>query len=440
MYGLCEDTANWTEPGLKERMGPVDCSGEAMRRLSALIAVVMVASVACGGGEEALSDMQLREEFGTVVVVRDGEVSNVVGTFGLQPGDIVATRKDSGATFALEGGGRTRRVELQSETQVLIESPTSIEARKGEVLLAANAPTTARFDGVRATSALEATVFRIDRGFGSARAGVYSGAATLASPGQSRLRLEEFLEATVVAGDVPGNDQPYQMDVRDEWDAEHLGPYFELETQLRDLASGFTNQLNSSQKPGLDYFSALADGRSVGFLQPFLRRRPADLLIGFVLAQRADAPLDDAFEKAFDYYDQGARWGIVAALMGIQPSPILAQLEQVILGTGVAQKDGGEAVFTVAAAEAGGGSSDVASQPSDGANDPGIGDDPGGGEDPKDPGGGGDEEPPDECSDGAECDVEDVVQDVLGDDPPEPSPSPTDEEDQDDLLEGGLFD
>ena len=439
MYGLCEDTANWTEPGLKERMGPVDCSGEAMRRLTALIAVVMVASVACGSGEETLSDMQLREEFGTVVVVRDGEVSNVVGTFGLQPGDIVATRKESAATFALEGGGRTRRVELQSESQVLIESPTSIEARKGEVLLAANAPTTARFDGVRATSALESTLFRIDRGFGSARAGVYSGAVALASPGQSRLRLQRFREATVVAGDVPGNFQPYQMDVRDEWDAEHLGAYFELETQLRDLATGFTNQVGS-QKPGLDYFSALAGGRSVGFLQPYLKRRPADLLIGFVVAQRADAPLDAAFEEAFELYDDGARWGIVAAIMGVQPDPILAQLEQVILGTGVAKNDGGEAAFTVAAAEAGGGSSEVASQPSDGGGtDPGVGTDPGGGEDPKDPGGGGGgEEPPEECSSTAECTV-DEINPLDDDDPPEPSPSPT-EEDQADLLEGGLFD
>lgn len=415
-------------------MGPVDCSGEGMRRLAAVIACVMFASVACGSGEEALSDMQLREEFGKVVVVRDGEVSNVVGTFGLKPGDIVITREGSGATFALEGGDDVRKVELQSEAEVLVESPTSIEARKGEVLVDVDSSTVARFDGVRATTA--AAVFRIDRGFGSARAGVYAGRVALASPGQSRLQVERFHEATVVAGDVPGNLQPYQMDVRDEWDAAHLGPFFELETQLRDLATGFTNQ-GVSQRPGLDYFSALAGGRSVGFLQPYLRRRPADLLIGFVLAQRSERPLDEAFATAFDLYDDGARWGIVAAIMRIQPDPILAQLEQLILGTGVAKKDGGEAAFTVAAAEAGG-SGDAPAQPSDGGGgtDPGIGQDPGGGEDPKDPGNGGDEEPPEECSGGAECTLQEINP-LDDEDPPQPSPSPTD---QDDLLEGGLFD
>jgi len=434
MYGPYEDTANWTETGLKERMGPVEPSGEVMRRLTALIALVMVASVACGRGEEALSEMQLREEFGTVVVVRDGEVSNVVGTFGLKPGDIVVTRKDSAATFALEGGDDVRKVELQSETEILVESPTAIEARKGEVLVAAASTTSARFDGVRATTA--AATFRIDRGFGSARAGVYAGRIALASPGQTRLPLPRFREATVVAGDVPGNFKPYQMDVRDEWDAEHLGTYFELETQLRDLASGFSNQVGS-QRPGLDYFSTLAGGRGVGFLQPYLRRRPADLLIGFVLAQRSDMPLGAGFKQAFGHFDDGARWGIVAALMHVQPDPLLAQLEQLILGTGVAGKDGGEAAFTVAAAEAGGGPGAAAPGPGDGGSgDPGVGEDPGGGEDPKDPKGGGREDPPEECSGGAECTLQELNP-LDDDDPPEPSPSPTE---QDDLLEGGLFD
>lgn len=411
-----------------------------MKRLSALIALVMLASVACGRSDQALSGMQLREEVGTVVVVRDGEINQVVGTFDLEPGDLVVTRNKSAATFALEGGDEVRKVELGSESQVLIEGPASIEARRGQVLVTAGDETVARFEGVRATAS--SAVFRIDRGFGSVRAGVYTGKVALAAPGQTRLAIAPFFEATVVAGDIPGLAQPYQMDVRDSWDAEHLGPYFELETQLRDLAAGFSNQV-VSQRPGLDYFSALAQGDAVGFLKPYLERRPADLLIGFVVAQSAQTNLEDAFERAFELYDSGARWGIVAAIMEVKAPPLLAQLERLILGTGVAENNGGEAEFTVAAAEAAAGTDpSTGDQPDDGGTAPDPGEDPGG-EDPKDPGGG---DPPDECSGGAECTAEEVVDGVLGDDeeedpPPQPEPSPT-EEAEDDLLggEGGLFD
>lgn len=211
-----------------------------MKRLSALIVLVLVASMACGRSDQALSGMQLREEVGTVVVVRDGEINQVVGTFDLEPGDLVVTRNKSAATFALEGGDEVRKVELGSESQVLVEGPASIEARRGQVLVTAGEETVARFEGVRATAS--SAVFRIDRGFGSVRAGVYTGKVALAAPGQTRLSVAPFFEATVVAGDIPGLTQPYQMDVRDSWDAEHLGPYFELETQLRDLAAGFSNQ------------------------------------------------------------------------------------------------------------------------------------------------------------------------------------------------------
>jgi hypothetical protein len=131
--------------------------------------------------------------------------------------------------------------------------------------------------------------------------------------------------------------------------------------------------------------------------------------------------LKNAFHKAFQYRDQGATWGIAAAILRAEPRPVVAQLEDAILGTGVVAGSGtsDEAEFSVAAAQAtednapisGGGREGDDSNPPI-ANEPDDEDPEGGGDDPDD-GGGDDDE--DDCED-----VECVVRRAIS-----PSPSPT---------------
>ena len=412
-----------------------------MKKLTIFLTFALIGGLACAD-ESALKDMELSVLKGVVNVIRDGETIPVESNIGLEAGDVIETKQGTVAKFALEGGPEERRGELQGSTKILVRSGTSIEAQEGQLLLAVQQPTTVVADSVTARTA--GATFRIDRGFGSDRAGVYSGSLDLESPGQARLRLDTLFQATMVAGDLPSQGRPYRLDESDAWDQRVLEEVVALEQQLEVLARGLTPQLRG-QRPDLNYFAALIGGGNVSFIRNYLQRKPVDLLIGFTIARNAPLRLENAFEKGFRLYDQGARWGVAAKIMEVEPKPVVAQLERLILGTGVVAADGSgnEADFSVAAAAATetGGSTTVAStsgtDPVAPVNTGGNNPPPGGG------GGGGNEPPeeeptpvesPDECSSSTEC----TVNDILGQ-RPSPSPSPSSEEEgkkSDSLLDG----
>ena len=414
-----------------------------MKKLAVSLAAVVLAGVACSG-DQALADMELRAQSGIVNVLRDGETINVDGAVELQPGDVILTKNGALAKFALEGGADARQGQILGNSRVVVRSGSAVEAEEGRLLLQVSEPTRALVEGV--TARVSNGAFRIDRGFGSVRAGVYRGSIELDAPGQADLAVSALYQATMVAGDLPSQTRPYRLAAADPWDRVLLAEVVDLEEELKLLARGLGTQ--RSQRPGLDYFRALADGGNVGFMASYLKRKPADLLIGFTIAQVVDGSLERAFREAFDLYDQGARWGVAAKILDAEPRPVVAQLERLILGTNVIAADGsgGTAEFTVAAADASesgaGASIDGAAPPpsSTAPEDPG-GDDPSEPTDPQEP-----NEPnqppdqpeePDECSDTAECAVEDVEDQLPG---PQPSPSPTQEQDEQGrgLLDGGL--
>lgn len=401
-----------------------------MKKLTIFLAFTLIGGLACAG-ESTLKDMELSVLKGVVNVIRDGETIPVESNIGLEAGDVIETKQGTVAKFALEGGPEERRGELQGSTKVLIRSGSSIEAQEGQLLLAVQQPTTVVADSVTARTA--GATFRIDRGFGSDRAGVYSGSLDLESPGQARLRLGTLFQATMVAGDLPSKGRPYRLDESDPWDQRVLEEVVALEQQLEVLARGLTPQLRG-QRPDIDYFAALIGGGDVSFIRGYLQRKPVDLLIGFTIARNASLKLENAFRKGFRLYDQGARWGVAAKIMDVEPKPVVAQLERLILGTGVVAADGSgsnQADFSVAAAAATetGGSTTVAST---GGTDPVAPIDSGGNNPPPGGGGGGNPPPeekptpvesPDECSSSTEC----TVNDILGQ-RPSPSPSPSSEE------------
>lgn len=400
------------------------------KKITIFLAIALVGGLACAD-DQALSDMELKVKFGVVNVLRDGDTIPVEGTLGIKPGDVIVTKQGTLASFALEGGSDERRGELQSSSQVLVRSTTSLEAQDGQLLMAVSQPTTVIVDSVTARTA--GATFRIDRGFGSDRAGVYEGSVDLDSPGQPRLRLDPLFQATTVAGDLPGTGRPYRLDESDPWDEVLLEEVVSMEEKLELLARGLTPQLRG-QRPNLDYFSALLDGGNVRFMKSYLRRRPVDLLIGFTIARNAPLKLDRAFERAFGYFDAGARWGVAAKIMEVEPRPVVAQLERLILGTGVVTADGsGDRADFSAAAAAGtstDGSSTVASTDPNTGTSPDNEPPPPTENDPK-PKPKPTEEPPEECSNSAEC----AVNEILGQDP-DPSPSPTNEDKQGSLLDG----
>ncbi|MDP9067230.1 MAG: hypothetical protein M3N53_02635 [Actinomycetota bacterium] len=406
-----------------------------MKKISLCLALLVLAGVACAD-DRSLSDMELRLVSGIVNVIRDGETIAVENRLELEPGDVIVTEADSLARFALAGGPDVRHGEMQGGGKVVVTSTTSVEAETGELLMQVADATRVTVDGV--TGRASEAAFRVDRGFGSVRAAVYTGQLNLDAPGQTDVTLPTLFQATIVAGDLPTQTRPYRLDVKDPWDQSLLEDVVTLEEQLALLARGLGNQLGR-ERPSLGYFSALINGGNVDFMKPYLRREPADLLIGFTIARNADGSLRRGFQSAFGLFDQGARWGVAAKIMRVETQPVVAQLERIILGTGVvAAKGNGKAAFTVAAAaasETGGAVAPTFSGPTAAAEgndppepqEPQEPDDPDNPEKPKPP-------PPDECGNTAECAFEDV-EDQL---PPQPSPSPSPTDQQTGLLDGGL--
>jgi hypothetical protein len=395
-----------------------------MKKLIIPLVMVVFGAAACWsfGGDDELGNMEIRAQAGKVTIHRGTEVIEVGSdNVPLEPKDLVKTGGNGLAALKLEG---ERTVKMQPNAQIVIDSVRSIESQAGSVLVDAPVSTSVELDSAQAVASKG--VFRIDQGFGTTRAASYTASVRLESPGQSPLSVTPLHEASIAAGEVPGAKKPYHLDPNDPWDQDQLQDVLELENELDLLSKGFSRQLGND-RPDIAYFSALSDGAKVSFVRPYLKRRPVDLLIGFTVAQNdRDRSLKSSFKQAFHLYDDGATWGITATILNVAPRPVLAQLEDVIIGTGVVADSGtgDEPAFTVAAAEEG---SDP--QPPGQADlDPGGGEDtqPGGGSD----GGSGEEEPGSGGGDGGggeepqDCeptDVECQARRVFS-----PSPSPSD--------------
>jgi hypothetical protein len=395
-----------------------------MKKLTIPLVVVILVAGACLslGGSEELSEMEIRAQSGSVLIHRGDEDPIEVGdeAVPLEVSDVVETGKRGHALLRLADD---RDIRMQSNSEIVIDSTRAVTSERGSVLIDAPVRTKVVVDEVEATSS--GSQFRVDSGFGSTRIGSYSGNVALSSPGQTPVQIGRLFQATVAAGDL-GDEEPYRLDTNDPWDLDVLEDVVEMENELDLLAQGFTRQLGND-RPDVAYFRALAGGKNVSFVSKYLKRRPVDLLIGFTIAEHAQKPraLKGAFRKAFRVRDDGATWGVAAAILRADPRPVVAQLEDAILGTGVVA-DGGtsdEAEFSVAAAQATDDNAPI-SQPRSGdgggdqppiAGEPGE-EDPGGGggeEDPGDGGGGNEEE--EDCED-IECVVRRAVS---------PSPSPT---------------
>lgn len=379
-------------------------------------------------GSNAIGEMQLRAEAGKVIVLRDGEAIQVEKDTSIQPGDFVTTDSEGAAILRLEG---ERRVQIAGGSRIAVTSVSSIESDAGDVLAEAGDSMKVIFGGVTA-SASDAD-FRVDLGFGSARAASYSGSVQLSSPGEARLTINRLHEATIAGADLPTSARPLRYDGSDAWDLALIKDVIDLDEDLETYGESLESQLTrGSARPSLGYFNGLA-GRPVPFVAPYLNRGWTDLLIGFAVADNTAGSLERSFKKAFDLRNQGGRWGVVASIMRAKPKPLLASVQSLFVASGAVGggRDGSQPEFTLAAAAELGGS-EVAGTTLPGSGpftDPGNDDDPvsqppdGGNKPPEEPK---KEEEPDDCSSGPECDINDIEDKLPVPGDPEPSPSPTD--------------
>lgn len=399
-----------------------------MRRIAIPVLIAVLTAGACWpfseGGELSPMTLKRTSKEGRIEVTRGNDTFSVRDETPIEPGDVVKTDGAATGLLRLEG---ERRIAIDVLSQTRIVGEDSVDSQRGSLLVKAEESVMVRF-GEAEASATDAD-FRIDRGYASTRAGTYSGSIALSAPGQTTRDVGTLFQSTVVANNIQER-RPYRLDPRDEWDVTQLGDIVALDQELDRLSGALTSSLGKS-RPGLRYFTELA-GDNVGFMKPFLSRRPADLLIGFTIAENApDHSLRKGFLDAFELFDDGAVWGVAAGIMDVKPRPLVADLDEVILGTGiVAGGTGDTAEFSVAAASesdigsdsgstsgpvppiATGGSTDTADTDGAGPSD-GDGDE----KEPKT------EPEPDDCGNDVECALQDNG--VTPPPPPQPTPSPS---------------
>ena len=391
--------------------------------IAALLALFVMSGVACSVGESELEAMTLRPLAGQVEIHRGNEVINVTADEALEPQDVVVTGKDGLATLQLE---EDNTVTMTRNTRLRIRTTSSVEGEEGS-LIAQGAGETMKvlFDGVEAK--LSDATLRLDRGFGSSRAASYDGTVQLSAPGEADLALRTLYEVDVAAGDLPDAPSPYELDLQDALDQDYLAEVITLTRNLELRANGFSRQLGGA-RPSLAGFSGLVGKPNVSFVKGYLSRPPADLLVAFTIATNDEKlGLENSFERAFDLRDQGSRWGVAATIMEVEPQALVAQLDRLILGTGVlADGTGGSADFTFASA-AGDAVPSGDAPGSDGDTPDTITGDTGNvGSDGNDDGNGsidgsGDS---DDCENTVDCAVQDVEDEL----PPGPAPDPDPQE------------
>jgi hypothetical protein len=370
---------------------------------------------------------------GLVTVLRAGDVIEVGDSTSLKPRDVVQTHSDGEAVVRLEGN---RLLSLAPDSKIRIRDARSVESQGGKLLAETSDALVVTFGGARASTS--AATFRVDRGVSAARVASYDGRVTLSAPGEERLVVGTFFQASPSVNFMPQVATPYDFDSADPWDRLHLEDVMAFQEELDQLSAGLETQIDR-QRPGLDYFGALEKGADVSFMRPYLKRDPINLLVGFRIAAHDDQPLPAAFRRAFALYDRGAEWAMAAAIMQVEPEAVIADLED-IAAVAVAAASGGNGSFTAAAAalaDSGGvpapGENPAPTAPPRGTNPPPT--------QPPPPPPSATPDPPDECENFGECTINDVADEL--DPSSTPSPQPTDDpEDEDEgplniLNQGG---
>jgi len=305
-----------------------------LRTVALLVALVLLGAgvfVGLAGGDEPLGEMSIEPLGGSVDVLRGDKVIEVTEIADLRPNDLIETGK-RGARIRLEG---QRNVWIGALSRVVVVDTTTVEDLTGSVLVNAAERTAVRVGETVASSSN--AVFRVDRRVATARAAAYRGGITLTAPGSPRIDVDSLYQSSIVAGDIEA-PKPYQVAVDDVWDAQWLEEVVALEDEVDRLSQGFANQLKKARLRVADFRQLV--GRRVGFMRPYVRHHaPADLFVGYAIAEHAPGPTAPAFRRAFSLREDNGSWGVIAAIMEVESKPLVEGLERLILDTGVIAGD-----------------------------------------------------------------------------------------------------
>lgn len=378
---------------------------KAFRTVAVITALLFALSACSLFRDNSSTPMRIEVVSGSAHISRDGKRLPVKGKTPIEVGDRIVQSRGGVARVNLARG---RSFELIGG-EARVAAADRLELDGGRLLAGVSAPATVSVDRLRVTS--KSGTFRIDRGI-STRAAVYEGGVRLIL-GADRLSLPRLRQAVVTEGVLPGKEKPLRLDTADRWDQRLLQPVLDLDARLANFGRGLEAQLGAGT--GVAFFSRMVPGAgNLDFLSPVLSNRRSDVLIGLALASEASrgnaASVGPTFSRAFGLWGEGASWGLIAFEFGVGQSSLFDRLLDSLGRAGIFTAGRGPAL-------ASGLTPAFSAGPGGGGSSPGG---PGGG------GGPGETPPPPPPPPPPIVDlpdpVEDIVDEIIGSLPINPSP------------------
>ncbi|MGH9187044.1 MAG: hypothetical protein ACRD0U_14680 [Acidimicrobiales bacterium] len=325
-------------------MTPVELAERpALVRFTAVAATAVVViglAVVLASGEDRLAADEARLTVDGVarVIHPAGTTDDVTGTQVVRDGDVVVADRGS---FVLElaSGTRFEGRARPGDTATSVRLGPTSELMAGDLLVAARrgadveaAGTTLRLS--RSTSGESAA--RISRTL-AVSAGTYRGSLTLDSAGQERAVPALRSMQVAVLGRPPARPAPLELDPTDSWDQRFLGEAITLTQRLDSLSAAYTATLAPTEGRTAGFYSAvlpaLADDTE--FTQDLIDRSgpraQGELLVGAAIANLGRAgSFADRWRALFSFFDEGAKWGLVALDQGVSDVSLLSDIEAAI--------------------------------------------------------------------------------------------------------------
>jgi hypothetical protein len=313
-------------------------------RLGAAAAGLMIAGTACfGHGHGGASrDLKAARVTGDVTVQAPGEDARALREGDtIRAGSGVHTGKDS--SVRLEGGAG-RAIELAGDTQATIVSAGDVSLDVGSAL-GESGEGTLSFDSRGVGVAVGDGTARLERLLGVLRVGVYSG-KTRVDLGGRGVDVPAYRELDF-AGGIPVDrvPRPLTLSASDQWDRRLLGDVIEFDQEISQYGTGFNNQF-TGQVTAPSFFGGFVGVTNVSFVGGYLGQRPAEILIGLVLAEQVASKTHAAAQRLFPSMlterSQGATWGLIAKEHGLELHSVLqAVLDAIRRGTAPGSSSGG---------------------------------------------------------------------------------------------------
>jgi hypothetical protein len=299
--------------------------GAAAVLVAALFVLMSRAPLDPAAGEARL------EVDGVAIVDRvDGGSERVTDQLLLREGDRVASQQGSMRLVLSDGAVLEGRAGSDAEPTV-VEVGEVPELLDGELLAEATTGVVVAAAGNEISLAPGPGAMRVARSL-AVDTTTYAGTVPVDSAGQRRVVGAYRRLSVSVLGSPPSRPRPMGYDASDPWDQRYLGEWIDLGERLRNLVGAYSATIRPGEgrTPGFFRLVLPALAEESQFTPDLLSadREPGETLVGAAITQLGtEGTFRERWRSVFEFRDEGAEWGLVAADQQVEGEPLVAGLE-----------------------------------------------------------------------------------------------------------------